>query len=136
MQKTIGRNVKIIIWVIILLDLVEGALLYFFPDNLGPIFWPTRLGTFGARFYGAVFLAIALGGFLFSRENDWARVRIVFLPAILFTALTFFAALLSFNQPAAGSFDAARIVSWLFLIFYATAAIAGIWIYWVYEMKK
>ena len=95
--------------------------------------WPTRLGTFGARFYGAVFLAIALGGFLLARENDWARVRIIFLPAILFTALTFIAALLSFNLP--GSFEATRIVSWLFIAFYAAALVAGIWIYWMYERK-
>lgn len=134
MQKNISRTVKLVIWAIALLDLVEGGLLYLFPDNLGPLLWPTRLGTFGARFYGAVFLAIALGGFLFSRENDWARVRLVFPPAILFTVLTFVAALLSFNQP--NSFEATRIVSWLFIILYAAAIVAGIWIYWVYEKKN
>lgn len=133
MPKTISRNVKLVIWAIVLLDLVEGALLYFSPDQMGPLLWPTRLGTFGARFYGAVFLAIALGGFLLTRENDWARVRVIFLPAILFTGLTFIAALLSFNLP--GSFEATRIVTWLFIGFYAAAIVAGVWIYWVYEKK-
>lgn len=50
MHRTIGRNVKLIILVIALPDLVEGALLYLFPDSLGPLLWPTRIGTFGARF--------------------------------------------------------------------------------------
>lgn len=82
-----------------------------------------------------MFLAITLGGYLFSREYDWARVRLVFLPAILFTALTFIAVVLSFNQPAGGTFDAARITSWLFLILIAAAMVAGIWIYWINNKK-
>ncbi len=134
MQKTISRNLKVLILLIALLNLAEGVLLYLFPDNLAPILWPTRVGTYGARFYAAVFLSVTLGGFLIWRENDWTRVRIVFLPAVLFTSLAFIAALISFNQP--GSFEATRAVSWIFLVLYAGAALAGIVVYWMYELKK
>ncbi len=134
MQKEISRNVKVMIGLIGALNLVEGVLLYAFPETLGPLIWPTRLGTFGARFYGAVFIAIALTAGLIARERAWERVRILFPPAIFFTGLTLLGAMLSFNTP--NSFEAARLATWIFFMLYAGALIGGVAVYLKYETKN
>ncbi|MBI3914756.1 MAG: hypothetical protein HY327_11315 [Chloroflexi bacterium] len=134
MPKEISRNVTGLILLIGILNLVEGILLYAFPDALGPLIWPTRLGTYGARFYGAVFIAIALTAGLIARARAWERVRILFPPAMLFTALALIAAIFLFDTP--NTFEATRLTTWIFFAVYGGALIGAVAVYWKYESKN
>ena len=132
-MKPIGRNVKILIGAVGLIDLLEGGALAFFPKTLGVVVWPGHIEAYDALLYAAPYLAIALGAALVLRENDWGRVRIVFPPAIFFTAFMLGVALGGLNSP--DGFQTMRLATWLFLAAYFAALVGGIVIYWQYEHR-
>ena len=74
------------------------------------------------------------GALLVVREADWARIRIVFPPAIFFTAFMLGIALFYLNS--ADGFHTTRLATWLFLVAYGAALVGGIVIYWRYERSK
>lgn len=134
-MKPIGHRVKVLVALIGLIDLLEGAALAFFPERLGAIVWPAgHIEAYDARLYAAPYLAIALAALLVVREADWARIRIVFPPAIFFTAFMLGIALFYLNS--ADGFHTTRLATWLFLVAYAAALVRGIVIYWRYERSK
>lgn len=132
-MKPIGRNVKILIGIIGLVNLLEGVALALFPSTLGVIVWPGHVEPYDALLYAAPYLAIALAAVLVLREQEWARIRIVFPPAIFFTAFMLGIALGGLNSP--DGFPTMRLATWFFLVTYVAALVGSIVIYWQYEHR-
>ncbi len=130
-MKKIGRNVKILITLVGLVDVLEGLALTFFPETLGAMVWPGHVDAFDARLYAAPYLSIAFAAVLVLRENDWARIRLVFPPAIFFTAFMIVVALMGLGTSE--GFATGRLATWVFFAAYVSALIGGVAIYWRYE---
>lgn len=130
-MKIIGRNVKILIGVIGLVDLLEGLALALFPSTLGVIVWPGTVEPYDALLYAAPYLTIALGAVMVLREREWTRVRIIFPPAIFFTAFMFGVALGGLNSEA--GFPTMRLATWVFLAVYGSALVGSVIVYARYE---
>jgi len=131
MSKQISRNVKILIASVGLIDLLEGGALTFFPTSLGAMVWPGHVEPYDALLYAAPYLAIALAAVLVLREQEWARIRIVFPPAIFFTAFMLGVVLGGLNTP--DGFSLMRLATWLFVATYFAALVGSIVVYWHYE---
>jgi len=114
-----------------LIDLLEGIALAFFPSSLGVIVWPGHIEPYDALLYAAPYLTIAFAAVLVLREKDWVRVRIVFPPAIFFTAFMLGVVLGGLNTP--DGFPLTRLATWFFLASYFAALIGSIVVYWQYE---
>ncbi len=143
-SKIIGRDLKLVFWLVGLLTFIVGAAMFLAPEATGvgsvaadgtPIgdqLWPWPLRTnLNTRFLGALFVGVGVGAFWAARQHTWAAVRGLFLPGLTFTALATIAAFISWS-----SFPSTRITTWVFFGLYIAVLIAGTLTYMRYERHQ
>lgn len=111
-----------------LLTALTGLTMFLAPKLAGESLWPFRIAPIGARYWGVLFLSIALGAGLATRARAWGQVRPLFAPGLAYTGLSLAAGALHFD-----SFDPARWVTWSYFALYAVVFSAGLLVYVGYE---
>jgi hypothetical protein len=131
MAQPLGMGVRVLAWGVALLTGLTGLTLFGVPELAGGTLWPWRLTPLVSRYLGALFLGVAVGAALVARAREWAQVRLVFPPALVFTGLSLVAAGLH-----AGSFDPARLATWAWVGLYLGVFVAGLVTYVRYERGR
>jgi hypothetical protein len=129
--QPIGAGVKIVFWVVAVLTGLTGLTMFFVPGPAGGAWWPWMLTPLVSRYLGGLFVGIAVGAMLCARSTDWSQVRLLFPPGLTFTGLSLVAASIHF-----GSFNPARVATWLFFALYGAVFVAGLLAYIRYERER
>jgi hypothetical protein len=131
MAQPIGSGARYVFWGVALLTGLTGLVMFLEPQLAGGSLWPWSLTPLVSRYLGALFIAISVGAVLCARAQDWADVRLLFPPGLVFTGLSTVAALLHL-----ASFNPARLATWAFFVLYLTVFVAGLLTYLRYERKR
>src|SRR5687768_11143856 len=109
----ISRLLQIVTCAEVLVLLVAGGGLFFFPTALRAI-WPWSLPPFNAAYLGAVYLASMTAAALLVRSGRWSPARVVVPMILVFTAVVLAVSLAHLDR-----FDRQSPSTWLWLALYA-----------------
>lgn len=130
-MQPIGAGLRTFFWLVALVAGLTGLTLFLIPHTAGGTLWPWPITPLVSRYLGAHFLGVAVGAAAAGRARGWGEVRLLFPPALVITALTPAAAVIHF-----GSFDPARMATWLFLTLYLAVFVAGALFYLRYQRAR
>lgn len=116
--------------VVAVLTFVTGLVMFVAPGPAGAQWWPWALTPHVARYFASLFLAVSVGALFAARLPWWEQIRAMVLPGVVFTGLALLSALIHF-----GSFNPARIVTWLYLALYALVFFVALFLALQHEQR-